>query len=63
MTRLVKTAIPIKIKILKFSSEKSWYKDFIEKEFIVESENTRDYYVIHNDVLRCVLKVDATYSN
>lgn len=61
--KTAKTSSPPTLKITKCSCEKSWYKDLIGSEFIIESESTRDYYVIHNNYIRGILKKDSINLN
>ena len=49
----------IKIKITKCDNEKSWYKNNVGMYFEINYETVRDYYVIHDGVLKVILKIDA----
>jgi len=49
-----------KIKIVKCSYDKFWYKDFVGQTFIFEYCSTRDYYIRSNKgVLRGILIDDV----
>lgn len=57
------TSRPRIVKIVRFSYEKLWYKDFIGFEFVVESSTTRDFYVFYDGYLRGILCRDAVVIN
>lgn len=48
-----------KVQILKCNNEKSWYRDKVGQVFEVDSKSIRDYYVVQNGTLRCILAIDA----
>lgn len=53
--------VPIRIKIVKCSFDKHWYKDRIGETFIVEDIRVRDFYVKRSEdgIVAGVLKIDA----
>lgn len=57
--RNLMTTTALKIKIVKCSHDKYWYRDRVGEIFNVHDICTRDYYVIIDKRLRGILRIDA----
>ena len=53
------TKTTLKIKIVKCSHEKYWYKDRVGEIFNVDDVCVRDYYVNIDKSLKGILKIDT----
>lgn len=53
------TTTTLKIKIVKCSHEKYWYKDKVGETFNVDDVCVRDYYVNVDKSLKGILKIDT----
>lgn len=53
------TTTTLKIKIVKCSHEKYWYKDRVGEIFNVDDVCVRDYYVNIDKSLKGILKIDT----